>query len=132
MTRPLFNSRLMLYDVSTRKVRDASDPRFDNSPGTVVWMPDSKRLLFGVGDRAYRSVVAYTVSTGQYNKLTKGQMISLGSGSLSKDGSTVAFTMDSATSPADVFVAGIDFSAPRKLTTVNADAADFSLGETEV
>ena len=61
MTRPLFNSRLMLYDVATRKVRDVSDPRFDNSPGAIVWTPDGKRLLFGVGDRAYRSVVAYTL-----------------------------------------------------------------------
>ncbi|MDQ3583193.1 MAG: hypothetical protein M3495_17020, partial [Pseudomonadota bacterium] len=132
MTRPLFNSRLMLYDIATRKVRDASDPRFDNSPGTVVWTPDGKKLLFGVGDRAYRSVVAYTLSNGQYDKLTKGQMISFGNGSLSKDGSTVAFTMDSPTAPADIFVAKADFDQPRKLTSVNADAADFSLGDTEV
>ena len=132
MTRPLFNSRLMFYDVATRKVRDASDPRFDNSPGTILWTPDGKRLLFGAGDRAYRSVVAYTLSTGQYTKLTKGQMIAFGNGSLSKDGSKVAFTMDSPAAPTDVFIAGADFSAPRKLTSVNADAADFSLGDTEV
>lgn len=29
MTRPLFNSRLMLYDVATNKVRHASDPKVD-------------------------------------------------------------------------------------------------------
>ena len=132
MTRPLFNSRLMLYDVATRKVRDVSDPRFDNSPGTIVWTPDGKRLLFGVGDRAYRSVVAYTLSTGQYTKLTKGQMIAFGNGALNKDGSKVAFTMDSSAAPTDVFVAGNDFSAPRKLTNINSHAADFTLGDTEV
>ncbi len=132
MTKPLYNSRLMFYDVSTRKVRDASDPRFDNSPGTLVWTPDGKSVLLGVGDRVYRSVVAYSLSAGRYDALTKEQMISFGTGALSRDGSKVAFTADSPSAPADVFVAGADFDRPRKLTSVNADAADLSLGDTEV
>ena len=130
--RPLFNSHLMLYDVATKKIRDASDPSFDNSAGAIVWAPDSKRILFGIGDRVYRSIAAYTPSTARYTKLTKGQMISFAGGALSKDGSTIAFTMDSTEAPADVYVAGADFQAPRKLTAVNPVAADFSLGETEV
>ena len=40
--------------------------------------------------------------------------------------------MDSSAAPTDVFIAGGDFSAPRKLTNINADAADFTLGDTEV
>ena len=132
MTRPLFNTRLMLYDVATKKTTDVSDAKFDQPAGSVVWAPDSKRLYFGIGDRTYRSVVAYNLTTRQYSTLTKEQMISFGNGGLSKDGSRVAYTMDSASAPADVFVAGADFSAPRKLTNVNPEAADYALGETEV
>jgi dipeptidyl aminopeptidase/acylaminoacyl peptidase len=56
----------------------------------------------------------------------------VGFGSQSKDGTKVAYTLDSPTAPTDVFVAGADFAAPRKITTVNPEAADFALGETEV
>ena len=51
---------------------DVSDPTFDNSPGAIVWTPDSKRLLFGVGDRAYRSVVAYDLSTRSIQPADQG------------------------------------------------------------
>src|SRR4029453_6161789 len=78
MTRPLFNSRLMLYDVATKKTTDVSDAKFDQPAGSVVWAPDSKRLYFGIGDRTYRSVVAYNLTTRQYSTLTKEQMISFG------------------------------------------------------
>lgn len=132
MTRPLFNTRLMLYDVATKKVRDASNPGFDHPVGSVVWTPDSKRLLFAIGDRVYRSVAAYTLSTGQYSKLTSERMIGFSGGSLSKDGSTIAFTMDSPAAPTDVYVSAADFASPRKLTTMNPEAADFALGATEV
>jgi dipeptidyl aminopeptidase/acylaminoacyl peptidase len=131
-TRPLFNTHLMLYDVAAKKATDVSDPKFDHPAGTAVWSADSKRLFFGIGDRMYRSVVSYDVTSRQYTVLTKGQMIAFGAGALSKDGSRVAFTMDSATAPADVFVAGTDFSAPRKLSNANPEAADFAIGETEI
>lgn len=129
-TRPLFNTRLMLYDVAARTARDVADPKFDHSIGSGSWTPDGKRLLFGLGDRAYRSIFAYDVLANQYLRLTTGKMVSFGS--MSKDGAKVAFTMDSPSAPADVYVAGADFVSPRKLTTVNPEAADFAVGDTEV
>ena len=131
-TRPLFNTHLMLYDVASKRATDVSDAKFDHPAGSAVWAPDSKRMFFAIGDRMYRSVVSYDLTSRQYTILTKGQMVGFGAGSLSKDGSRVAFTMDSATAPSDVFVAGADFSSPRKLSNVNSEAADFALGETEV
>ena len=63
MTRPLFNSRLMLYDVAARKrPKDASRSRVRQLAGRPSWTPDSKRMLFGIGDRVYRSVFAYDVA----------------------------------------------------------------------
>jgi dipeptidyl aminopeptidase/acylaminoacyl peptidase len=53
-------------------------------------------------------------------------------GTLSRDGSKVAFVMESATMPPDVHVADLTFATPRKLTNVNPQAADFALGESEV
>jgi dipeptidyl aminopeptidase/acylaminoacyl peptidase len=129
-TRPLYNAHLMLYDVASRQARDASDPAFDYPVSSVTWSPDSARVIFNSGDRVYRSMFAYDIAARRYRALTRERMVTFGS--LSRDGSTAAFTMDSPTAPADVYVAGADFASPRKLTTVNPEAADFTIGETEV
>jgi dipeptidyl aminopeptidase/acylaminoacyl peptidase len=129
-TRPLYNSHLMLYDLTSKQTKDVSDPSFDYSVTSVKWTPDSRRLLFGAGDRVYRSIFAYDVDAKHYNRITKDKMITFGS--MSKDGSKVAFTMDSPTAPTDVYVAGADFASPRKLTTMNPETNDLALGETEV
>jgi dipeptidyl aminopeptidase/acylaminoacyl peptidase len=130
MTRPLFNARLMLYDVASKRTKDANDPSFDHSLGRPAWTPDSRRLLFGLGDRVYRSMFSYDVGTGKFGRLTDKRMISFGSAS--RDGSKVAFTMDSPAAPSDVYVSGPDFANPRKLTTVNPESDTFALGDTEV
>ena len=59
MTRPLFNSRLMLYDVATRKVRDASDPAFDNSPARSSGRLTASECCSVSAIVSYRSVLAY-------------------------------------------------------------------------
>jgi dipeptidyl aminopeptidase/acylaminoacyl peptidase len=131
-TRPSYNTHLALYDVASKQMRDAADASFDYDVASFTWTPDSKRLLFGIGDRAYRSVFAYDVAARKYSRLTEGRTIGFSPLSLSKDGSSVTFTMDSASAPADIYVASADFAAPRKLTTVNPEAAAFALGESEV
>ena len=130
MTRPLFNARLMLYDVAAKATKDLHDPAFDHSLGRPSWTPDSRRLLFGLGERVYRSVFSYDLASRKFSRLTDRKMVSFGSAS--RDGSKVAFTMDSPSAPADVYVAGADFASPRKLTTVNPQAESFAIGETEV
>ena len=129
-TRPLFNARLMLYDVAAKATKDAHDPAFDHSLGRPTWTADSRRLLFGLGERVYRSMFAYDVASKKFSRLTERQMISFGSAS--RDGSKVAFTMDSPSAPGDVYVAAAEFKNPRKLTSVNPQAAEFAIGDTEV
>jgi dipeptidyl aminopeptidase/acylaminoacyl peptidase len=123
------NSRLMLYDVASGRVTDASSPSFDYSPSGLTWTPDG-RLLFGAGQRVYREMYTYDPARQQYRRLTRERTIWFGS--LSRDGRLAAFTMDSPTEPAEIYVAGPEFAEPRRLTNTNPQVGDLALGRTEV
>src|SRR5262249_6121265 len=43
------NQHLMIYDVASRKTRDAASSTFDASPGELHWSADGKWLLFSTG-----------------------------------------------------------------------------------
>jgi len=124
------NGRLMLYDVTGKKVRNATTPSFDYSIAQGVWSPDSKRIYFGLGDRVWHSVFAYDMTSREFLRITRAKSITVGS--FSKDGAKVAFTMESGAEPSDVFVSGVSFSSPRKLTTMNSQIAEIALGQSEV
>ena len=123
-------SRLALYDVRTRSIRDAFDPRMDIEPRSVAWTPDSRKLMFTAGRGVYIEVFSYEPGAKRYAQLTNGRLIALGT--VSRDGSKVAFVMESSAEPADVYASDLSFATPRKLTTVNPQASEFSLGQTEV
>ena len=125
----LSNTHLMLYDVAAKQAKDVS-AGFDASPDSPVWTADSHRLLFTVGRRAWQEMYAYDVADGRYHQLTTGKVIRFGT--LSREGGRAAFIMQSATEPPDVYDAGLTFASPRKLTTVNPQAAAFALGTTKV
>ncbi|MGH9346570.1 MAG: prolyl oligopeptidase family serine peptidase [Vicinamibacterales bacterium] len=122
--------RLALYDLRTRALADAFDPQFDVEPRAIAWTPDGRRLIFAAGRGAYTEAYSYEPAAQRYVRLTTGRVIALGT--LSKDGSTTAFVMESSTQPPDVYVSDLSFAAPRRLTTANPQAAGFSLGESEV
>jgi dipeptidyl aminopeptidase/acylaminoacyl peptidase len=121
---------LMLYDVATKRSKDAASRDFDTAAGTPTWSADSARVYFAAGRRVYTEVFAYDLASAKYTKLTTGRNISLGN--QSRDGSVVALIAESVTEPADVHVADASFTSIRKLTTVNPQVANFALGETEV
>jgi dipeptidyl aminopeptidase/acylaminoacyl peptidase len=127
---PITGAHLVLFDVAARRHSDVASPQFQRGAGNPVWTPDSKRIIFSTADRVYTSVYAYEAAARRYVQITKEKMITLGT--FSKDGSRVAFQMESTTAPSDVYVADQAFASPIKLTTVNPQAADFALGETEV
>jgi len=120
---------LTIYDVQKGSLRDVSTG-FDRIPSNPRWTPDSRRILFTAGDSVYREVFAYDVASERYEKLTDKRF--LGLGSVSADGSRVAFTLESAEAPADVYVSGLDFSAPAKLSDVHPETRELELGKTEV
>jgi dipeptidyl aminopeptidase/acylaminoacyl peptidase len=129
----LRNARLALYDVRTGAIRDLDDGTFDRIPGDPQWEPGGERgdrLLFTAGDRAYQEVYAYEIASRRYRKLTDGALATLGGPS--RDGSVAAFTNESASFPAEVFVSGPDFAQPKRLTTMNPQVEALALGASEV
>ena len=128
--RTIGNSRLMLYDVSARTTRDASSPSFDLSPDSLNWTPDAKRLVFTVGETVYRELYAYELQSGTYERLTERKIVSMGS--VSEDGNRIAFTMESAEAPTEVYVAEPGSVSPRRLTDVHSGIDQLALGRTEV
>jgi dipeptidyl aminopeptidase/acylaminoacyl peptidase len=123
-------SRLVIYDVASRTIKDASSPAFDREVGSPQWSRDGTRILFSTGHRAYTTVFAYDLQTGRYSALTDKRTVQLGS--QSRDGSVIAVTQDSPVSPTEVYVTGPDFRSFTRLTTTNPQAEHFALGATEV
>jgi dipeptidyl aminopeptidase/acylaminoacyl peptidase len=126
------NSHLMLLDMATGQSRDLSSPAFDLYAGSPLWSPDGRQIRFTTGDQVWQDVFSYDLAGGQYRKITHQQEIRLDYHSFSRDGSRVAFFSETSTEPGDIYVAGSDFAAPRRLTRVNPQAADFALGATTV
>lgn len=123
------NAHLMLYDAGTQRLKDAS-AGFDLSPTDMQWTPDGARLIFTAGSRVHREVFTYDLASGRYGQVTKEKNVTLGS--MTKDGALVAFTMNSSTVPTDVYVSDSRWVSPRRLTTINSQAATFALGAAEV
>jgi Tol biopolymer transport system component len=76
MTRPLFNARLMLYDVASKRSRMHTTRHSTIHSAAPRGRPTAARLLFGLGDRVYRSMFSYDVASGRFGRLTDRQMIS--------------------------------------------------------
>jgi dipeptidyl aminopeptidase/acylaminoacyl peptidase len=121
--------RLMLYDVAARTARDVTGD-LAVAPGSPTWSPDGTRIHFTTGARAYVEAYALDVASGRYTQLTKGRTIQVHS--MSRDGRTVAGTLDSPSAPAEVYVADAALASPRILTDTNPQARSFALGESEV
>ena len=86
--------------------------------------------MFVAGKRAYNEAFAYDLTTGRYTQLSTKR--TLQGASISKDGRTIALTMDAPDAASEVYVTDPAFASFRKLTTTNPQLADLALGETEV
>jgi len=120
----------MLYDVATKTTKDVYDAK-SRRLGRSADL-DGGRQADPVHDRraGVQRRYAYDVATGKLAKVTDKTLIR--GLSFTRDGNTVAFAMDTPNAPADVYVSDLTFASPRKLTDVNPQVRDLSLGETEV
>ncbi len=130
MPRTLRNAKLVTYDLATRTPTSLGRPDFDVSAGQPRWSPDGKELWFTASDRVYQSLYAYDFATRTYVKRSRNALV--GGLSHSRDGRTLAFTLDAADMPTEVYVQqGTEWS-PRRLTTTNGWLAERALGKSEV
>jgi dipeptidyl aminopeptidase/acylaminoacyl peptidase len=126
----VLQSRLLLYDVASKAIKDVSSTSFDTDAGGPVWTAEGNRVMFVAGKRAYNEAFAYDLTTGRYTQLsTKRTLQGL---SISKDGRTIALTMDAPDAASEVFVTDPSFASFRKLTTTNPQLASLALGQAEV
>lgn len=124
------HSKLMLYDVAAKTVKDVSSPGFDTDAGAPVWTAEGNRVVFVAGKRAYNEAFAYDLTTGRYTQLSAKK--TLQGASISKDGRTIAVTMDTPDSASEVYVTDPAYQAFRRLTTTNPQLSQLAQGETEV
>ena len=126
----VLQSRLVLYDVAAKTIKDVSSPAFDTDAGNPVWTAEGNRVMFVAGKRAYTEAFAYDLTSGRYTQLSAKR--TLQGPTASKDGRTIAVTMDAPDAAAEVFVTDPAFASFRRLTNTNPQFAQLSLGATEV
>lgn len=85
----------------------------------------------GALERLYRIPLRQGRSSGSPRPVSDDEMY-YHSFSVSEDGGTIAFIAEGPTMPPDVYVSSTRNFAPRRLTTVNPQVEDFSLGEHRV
>ncbi len=124
---------LILMDTATWTAHDTATPAFDLAAGAPIWTADSQHIIFVTGQQVYRTVFGFYVPSGLFRPLSPEGLFALDPhGTFSRDGRHLAFIQESATSPGDVYAADDSFAAPRRLTHINPQTTDFSLGETSV
>jgi dipeptidyl aminopeptidase/acylaminoacyl peptidase len=126
----VMQQRLMLYDVNTKAIKDTLTPGFDSDAGNPIWTNEGKRVMFVTGKRAYTEAFAYDLTSGAYTQLSTKRTIN--GTSISKDGRTIALTMDAPDSATEVYVTDPSFATLKKLTNTNPQLAGLAQGETEV
>jgi dipeptidyl aminopeptidase/acylaminoacyl peptidase len=124
------HSRLMLYDVKAKAVKDVSAASFDIDAGAPTWTNEGTRVMFLSGDRAYNNAFAFDLSSGRYTRLS--QQRTLNGVSVSKDGRTIVVTMDAPDASTEVYVTDPSFAHLKRLTDTNPQLAGLALGATEV
>jgi dipeptidyl aminopeptidase/acylaminoacyl peptidase len=110
---------------------DVLTSSFDEDPSIVAWLPGG--LFFSASTRTYSHLFRVDPATKAVAKVGPPDQPTVDSSfSFSKDGQTVAFLRSDATSMPEVFVAPGSMANPKKLTTMNAQADNWTTSTLEV
>lgn len=97
-----------------------------DSPSNVLWMSNSKGLVFTYNHHGSRNIHRVNLS-GKMSALSQGQQV-INLSSISDDG-TMAMTLSTSQQPSDVYIQKSK-KTPKRLTDLNGDIfADITLGE---
>lgn len=90
---------------------------WDESPNDPVWRPDGSALRFSAGTGGDQHVFEASMQ-GAVRQVTTGER-HVGGASVSKDGSLMAYVVDTVFHPAEAFLSKADGSGEQKLTSFN-------------
>ena len=128
--RTIRNAHLVTYDFANRTLNDHAAASFDVSAGAPRWSADGQHLWFAASDRTYQSLYDFAVATHTYTKLTKDVVVQ--GASASKDGSKMAFVLDTPDVPGEVYVQDASLTTPKRITNTNPWLDGLALGRSEV
>ncbi len=119
MARPGFEADkldLILYDRKTGKIQNLTE-NFERSVEEVLWLPDSKGIIFSADNHGRRVIYKIDISTKNittiYDKHWNTDL------NISNDGSFLIFNQSSVTRPVDIFKLDLKSKALTKLTDFN-------------
>ncbi len=108
--------QIMLYERATGKKIPLS-ASWELSVSSIAWMPDARDLLAEVEERGGHAFYRIEVPGGKRTKLLDGGLNS--NLQISAKGDAMVFLHQTATHPAEVYIAGIDGKGMRPLTKVH-------------
>ena len=123
------NARLAIVPADGGAPRSLTDA-FDEVPSVVDWTPAG--IYFSALQKTAGHLFRLDPATGATARVSGGDDLMGGGFTVTRDGRRVAFTAGSPASLPEIFVADVQPFAPRKLTDMTSQAADFTLGTREV
>lgn len=103
---------------------------FEYSAGAPRWSPDGVNLYFPAGTKTESHIYIVPARGGQPRPLTKGRIVVSGI-DVSPQG-RLTFLREDPRTPENVWTANADGTADHRITDVNPQIADYTLGDTEV
>jgi dipeptidyl aminopeptidase/acylaminoacyl peptidase len=109
--------RLLVLERATGRTTNLSEA-LDRWVGSVTWSPDSTRLFYTVEDRGRTGLQMIAVTGGGARTIVSGSS-SLDDVQFNSDGSTMIYTEESGSRPAEIFRASSSGGTPVPLTHLN-------------
>jgi dipeptidyl aminopeptidase/acylaminoacyl peptidase len=110
-------------------VRDLT-AKFDEDPYLIDWSPDG--IYFAAQQKTAGHLFRLNPQTAQITRITEPDAYYFGGVSFTKDFKTMAIAAADATHMAELYISPADKFAPRKLTDMTAQVADWNVGSAEV
>jgi dipeptidyl aminopeptidase/acylaminoacyl peptidase len=123
------NSRLATVGVDGGTPRSITDG-FDENPGLIDWKPDG--IYFAGSVKTASHLFRVDPATARITRVTGPDDLMSTGFSLTRSGDAAAFIAGSPTSLNELFSTNLNRFAPRKLTNLNEQAKQFTLGTREV
>ena len=119
MSRPTYEAdkqTIMLMPWPSGPVK-ALTASWDRSAGSIEWSPDGKTIYTTAENIGQRSLFAVDVNSAQVRTIVEQGTI----GDVQATGNRIIYSMNSLTSPADLYTVAADGSDTKQLTSVNVE-----------